>query len=463
MMQYFYTKFGDVYAGIKYEEIGYEGYTIVIQKSKFNEYKELKHKEKTIEKISEYGWVLANNTIQTILDSDKFNPEVKYYEGETWIGDYDRKVMFIFGAGASAHCVYGSEKNDFYNDNLRPPMGPALFEKRFKNYYIKYKGVKQSLHFLQDDINPDVEELFEREWKSIYKENNQEVLSRHINIQYYLQEVLKEVSNRVIEEYFAKNLYAKLADKLQKIYSASVKTIYNRTTSKKFAFVSFNQDTLLEYFISEQFKKPIKSMDDYADTNGRPFCIFKPHGSCNWGWQFPNISEFGDSTPNWLFDNNINFYQLYFSLLGDHINMIDWATWGHETQMNKHWLGKFTIDKSQLKIIDPNKPNNYFPALLLPYRDKDEFTMPLNHFYKMHSYLDYVEILVIIGWKGNEDAFNRQLFHHANKLKKVIIADPNSAMVIKNLEPILSKNNIIPILYESFEDFVINGVETELS
>jgi len=464
-MQYFFTKFGDVYAGWEFSEMKYPEYTIVIPGTKIQAYRELKPEEKTLEKISEYGWILGNEVIESILDINKFIPqETKHYDGDPWYGNFDQKILFVFGAGASAHCVFGKDKTEFYKDKLRPPLCPDLFDKRFKEFYVKYKGAMQSLYFLQDD-NPDVEAIFEREWKNISKENNQEVLSRHINIQYYLQEILKEISNRVIKEYFAKNLYAKLADKLQKIHSASKKTTYGNTTAnKKFAFVSFNQDNILEHFISEYFKKPIKTIDDYVNINERPFCIFKPHGSYNWGWKFPDTSKFNGNTTNWLFDNNINFYQLYYTLLGNHENMIDWTnTFGIESMINKHSFGKFTIDKSKLKIIDINKPNDYFPALLLPYRDKDEFTMPIRHFFNMLHYIINVETLIIIGWKGNEDAFNRLLIKNGNRIKKVIIADPNADVVEKNLEPILSKNNIKPIRYNDFEHFVVSGIDNELS
>ena len=461
MMQYFFTKFGDVYLGCQWFESKYPDYTIVIQFSKINDYKALKPEDKTFEKISEYGWVLKNEVIQEVLDGDKFDPVKKIYQEGSWSGNHDYSVMFVFGAGASAHCVYGSEKAEFDNDNLRPPLGPGLFEKRFKDYYSKYKGVKQSLHFLQDDKNPDVEELFENEWKNIHLESNQEVLSRHINIQYYLQEILKEVSKSVIKKY-DKNLYSNLANQIQKIYTGSIKTTFGKRSSKKFAFVSFNQDSILEYFLSEQFKIPINSIDDYVSINENPFCIFKPHGSHNWGWQFPDISKFGNNTANWLFENNINYFQLYFKLLGNYVNMINWGAWGYEAGMNKYYLGKSTIDKSKLKLIKSDNLNNYFPGLLLPYRDKDEFTMPLEHYCAMGSFINRIETLVIIGWKGNEDAFNRLLLQRGINIKKIIIADPNSEIVIKNLEPLLLKQNIKPIIFDNFEKFVLPGIEKQL-
>jgi hypothetical protein len=461
-LQYFFTKYGDVYSGWKFEEMNFPDYTIVIQGTKLQEYRKLKREEKTLNKISEYGWALANEVIQGTIDGDNFKPENQHHESDPWHNNFDRKVMFIFGAGASANCIYGTDKTNFNDDILRPPLGPALFDKRFKSYYSRYKGVKQSLHFLQDE-NPDVEELFEREWKNIYKENNQAVLTRHINIQYYLQEILKDVSTQITQEYFEKNLYAKLANKLQKIYAASVKKVHGIHSYKKFAFVSFNQDTILESFIEEQFKKPLATLDDYVNINDSPFCVFKPHGSWNWGWQFPDVSRFSGNTPDWLFNNDINYFQLYYTLLGDHINMIDWSVWGVEASLHKHDLGKHTIDKSQIKIIGNRNPNNYYPALLLPYRDKDEFTMPLRHLKNMRNYFSYVETLIIIGWKGNEDAFNRQLLQYGRNINKVIIADPQHKIVEENLKELLSSSKIQKVIYEDFEDFVLNGVDKELN
>lgn len=253
-----------------------------------------------------------------------------------------------------------------------------------------------------------------------------------------------------------------LANQLQKIYAASVKNIHGIHSCKKFAFVSFNQDTILDIFLSEQFNQPLATLDDYVNINENPFCLFKPHGSWNWGWKFPDPQRFGGRTADWLFDNNKNFFNLYFELLGDHVNMIDWGTWGYETTLNKHGLGKYTIDKSQLKIIGNDNLNNYYPALLLPYRDKDEFIMPFRHFCNMQYYFSEVETLIVIGWKGNEDAFNRQLLAHAHKIRKVIIADPNDNIVADNLKELLSKPNIEKIVYKNFEDFVENGIEKEI-
>jgi hypothetical protein len=165
MLRYFYTKYGDVYAGYESNELDFPDHTIIIQGTKLKDYMKLSSKEKSFEKVSEYGWIVLNSTITNIFDSNKFNPQKTYRVSDTWYGDYDRKYLFIIGAGASAHCVYGKTKEQFYKDNLRPPLGTSLFEKRFENYHSKYDGVKELLRDLDSNVNVDIEALFETEWK----------------------------------------------------------------------------------------------------------------------------------------------------------------------------------------------------------------------------------------------------------------------------------------------------------
>lgn len=391
-MNYYFTVFGDVYAGEEYHDFYNRDRIIVIQRSKMQDYQKLSEAERTDDKIREYGWILKKQTIAKVVSAESYAPNKREIDMESgwWNGKYERKVLFVIGAGASAHCVASStNKTSFEKDVLRPPLGLELFKERFKSYYERYEAVKQSLHFLQDDSNPDVEALFEQEWKEVGENGNQMVMSRHINIQYYLQELLRDVSYNTVNNHYAKNLYASLACELQKIYG--------RDTHKQFAFVSFNQDTILEQFLEKYFRKTLRNMDDYVQVNGSPFCIFKPHGSWNWGWRFPNIQKFGGNTSTWLFENGINYFQLYYNLLGGIQEMVDGGSFGREWGINKHFLGRFTIDKSKLSLIPKNDLGSYFPALLLPYRDKDEFTMPPNHFDTMSSYIHNVETLIIIG------------------------------------------------------------------
>ncbi len=450
MIKYYFTTFGDVYAGFDFSEMDFPDLKIIVQADKLREYRELSHKDKTLEKIKEYANVFPLSAFVGEIEADKIPERQRPQNENWWKGEYERKNMFVFGAGASAYCVTGSRKAEFENDELRPPLGNELFASKFRKYYDKYDGVKLSLFDLQHD-KVNVEEYLEEEWKEVQENGNQAVMSRHINIQFYLQELLMEISKRVSTEYYDFNLYAKLADKLQKINA--------RDNKKHFAFVSFNQDTILENFLSNYFRRPLTNLDAYIDVNDSPFCIFKPHGSWNWGWQFPDRIA---NRQKYLFDNNVNFFKLYYETLGNHIDMVDWNSWGLELMLNRNRNGKLTIDKSKLAHFDENNIGDFFPAILLPYRDKDEFTMPPAHYYQLDQYFSYIENLFVIGWKGNEELFNRVLNMRATKISRVIIVDPNPKAVEENLKEILSKPGVTQIIYNDFEDFIRNGLDKEI-
>lgn len=449
MLHYYYTTFGDVYAGDEFIEGNFPNLKIIVQRDNVKEYMQLDAQSKTLEKIKELAAVFPSSAFVGSVSQDEIGDRRKKHVADWW-EEYDRKVMFIIGAGASSHCVTGSKVQAFVADHLRPPLGNGLFGSNFRSIYEGYEGVRHSLYDLQRE-NVNVEEYLEEEWKEVLRNGNSEIINRHINIQFYLQEILSKVSQRVIQEYYDANLYAKLASKLQRIYAGNKRT--------HFAFVSFNQDSILETFLSQYFRRPLNSIDDYAEVNDSPFCVFKPHGSWNWGWQFPNRMK---GRSKFLFDNSVSFFKLYFEMLGNHIEMVDWTEWGRELTLNKG-KGRLTINKSKLTLQGSDNIGNFYPAILLPYRDKDEFTMPPKHVDRLDQYLSYVETLIIIGWKGNEAMFNQVLNQRATRIKKVIIADPNPDAIVNNLSSVLTRNKIEPIIYKGFDDFIVNGLEGDIT
>ena len=453
-LPYCFTSYGEVYSGEDFSGPQFPDHKILIQRSKISAYNNLPGSEKTIEKINEYGIALPYKLIkkEMLLCLEETDKLRKREESKKWY-ESDRSTMFILGAGASANCVFGDDLSDFKKDLLRPPLGPHLFDKKFKPLYSKYPGVKDSLHFLQDDNGADIESLLEDEWKEVSHFGNESVIARHINIQYYLQELLKEVSSNTLRNHYSKNLFGVLTERLSKLY--------HRNNKRKFAFVSFNQDTILDSFLTKSFNVALSTLDDYVKINEYPFCLFKPHGSWNWGWKFPNLESKSITTPEWLYLEKVNYYKLYFELLGDYTTMIDWHSYTKELQMNSNRVGKHTVNKSNLSVIHPGNENLYFPSLLIPYRDKDEFTMPTSHFWDLQHCMSYVEKLVIIGWKGNERHFNQLLESRGINIKKVIIVDPCPDAVLKQLPFLATAGIEITEFKGGFETFVKTGLDEE--
>lgn len=460
-IKYYCTTYGDIYPGIE-DDYSVEGYKIIVEKNKWENYNQIK--EKNITSIQDIAWPVREDLVVKELAGNSVPDHPVIQDSEGWNFNNERKYLFIIGAGASANCVSGRDKTNFNNDTFKPPLGNELFQPKFKEIYKKYPGVCQSLNYLQDE-KTDVEAKLENDWRDIQENGNEAIMSRHINIQYYLQELLRKVSINTTEHYYGSNLFAKLSDKLLRKYHSSKKR-------SQFAFVSFNQDTILETFLCKYFfnrELELMSIEDYIRINESPFLVFKPHGSWNWGWKFPakqksDILENFTILSDGLFHHGFNFYEVYYHLLGTIHEMADWQGYGRERSIDKHKKGKITIDKSKLTTIsnDPHYNNNHYPAILLPYRDKDDFTMPPKHFHRMKAFLGYVDTLVIIGWKGNEDSFNRMLFQFAHNIRRIIIVDIDPKSVGEKLKPLITKG-ATPIYYDGgFEDFISNGLEKEI-
>ncbi len=270
-----------------------------------------------------------------------------------------------------------------------------------------------------------------------------------MNIQYYLRDLLSEVSENTIAEYSRTNLYSMFVTKIQ-AYLESV----NRTKNG-LSLVSFNYDTILDHYLNRSLGMGFDTMDDYIMEGSGRVRLFKPHGSCNWGWPLREFSDVGPDADisKVIFDNKLYPSEVYFRLCGDFDQTLVPNSWGMEHRHLDNKKGRFSINRNLIQPTQSGK--HYFPALLMPYRDKDEFVMPYDHFYSMIYAMNDVEDLFIIGWKGNERLFNKYQVAEMQNLKRVIIADPDIKGVKKNLKPLLDKYDpeVIPVK-GGFDEFV---------
>src|SRR6476469_8240776 len=107
----FFTSFGDVYAGVVVDEQLLLDYKIIVQRSNLLKYNDLDKKKLSKDFIKKLAWVVPKDCVvkKEIINWQKHpnSPKRNY----SWDMNYDRSVMFIFGAGASAHCVYGNSSS----------------------------------------------------------------------------------------------------------------------------------------------------------------------------------------------------------------------------------------------------------------------------------------------------------------------------------------------------------------
>jgi len=435
---HFVTYYGDIYPGYIYDFPDFPNSIFIIPQIYRNTIRELQNKNAiTIEALNKYGHEIKDpNVVTHVIEADRIGSNTVFPD-ETIYGDQKWKQMFVFGAGASSFCVPGDEQGRLDNFQSRPPISNELFGNKYRSYFNKYEGVRLSLSSLRR-LKNDVEAFLESEWTLIRDSHNPSLLSRHVNILYYLQELFFTISNDINEEFYDCNLYSTFTDILQK------KLL--QKPLEKIAFVNFNYDTILDHYISSHFNVQFSQMCDYVNCNKNPFFYFKPHGSSNWGWRF-NSEESKDkinNTPDWLYTNKICFDEIYYKHLGS-LNEMVHSKGAYER--------KYSINKNKIEIIGDDYPRRYFPALLIPYRDKDDFVMPYYHSDAMGHFMNTMDDLFLIGWKGNETAFNALLKDRSHNLKRIIIVNPNPKEVEINLSLFLGD------LYQKYQIICLNTFE----
>jgi hypothetical protein len=448
--QYFITYFGDIYYGLVDFCPGHDDCFFIIQNDNIRILQGLTKEERTLERYRQLGWEIRDRKV--IVDTLPRDYQLGTSDGHQTLHGGGRQAWnkaFIFGAGASANCAFGDKIATLKSSSLRPPIGYEIFDERFEEIVGGYPGAKFSIADFEAKGN-NIEVCFEEEWEALRYYKNPQIVSRHINIQFYLQELFREISNDITRKHYRKNCYGLFANRLQK-YLAS-------RPDERVACVSFNYDTILDHFLQEAFRQPYESIENYFDWHTHQALLFKPHGSWNWGWKF-NKQMDGWNRKNtlseFLYNEQYDLATIYYKLMGDIDQMVYDHAWGIEMSHSTNRLGRYTINKNMIELIASDPSADYFPALLMPYRDKDEFVMHYAHQFAMEIFFNEVKELYLIGWKGNEAVFNRLLKNHAHKLSKITIVNPEAEEVKKNLDNYLDISKCEIKYVKTFEEFVL--------
>jgi len=439
---YYITYLGEVYYGIAIKRDFTKGDFYIIGKNKWVEY--YKEQDGLIpqEDLEKFGIYISTKEI--IEHWRKEIPALRDDYSVNWNGlASDYKKMYVFGAGASANCLFGEGKVKLKNSDFRPPLGNEMFAERFDSIIHKYPGLRQVLPKFESKGN-NIESILEDDWLELMASRNIDLSSKHIHLQFYTMEIFELISKRISKEFFRYNLYSLF---IQKLFS-------NLHNSVNPVIVSFNYDTILDSALEENLNITFSDMNKYMNPKANsPFLFFKPHGSWNWGWGFDRakIMEFEPDIVNLLYQKRVTPATIYYNLLGPKMLVSD--GWGLEAKNHPHSIGRITLNKNRIKIKE--RGGKYFPALLLPYRDKDEFVMPHAHQLQMEFVIPYIEELVLIGWKGNEKLFNTKLKEGIRSLKKIIIVNPDSDSVKEELSKYLELESLEIICVNSFEEYVL--------
>jgi hypothetical protein len=97
----------------------------------------------TEDEIRPFGHqVFDRNTIRRECDiSELRGTKVKDYLG---VEVRPSRKTYIFGAGASAFCVYGNESGHYRQHPFSMPLGVELFDRKYRDVRKKYKGAELS-------------------------------------------------------------------------------------------------------------------------------------------------------------------------------------------------------------------------------------------------------------------------------------------------------------------------------
>lgn len=456
------TYHGDIYPGNICFCPNYKEGFFIIPNINIRTLNALEKAKQTPEEYRNLGWEIRDRKIipyEPIPSTQNFGEDDK--SPTQWrSGDDKWKRMFVFGAGASAFCSFGENTTNFMQSPLRPPIGTDIFHTRYSSLIEQFPGAEEIIPFFEDR-GWDIEACMQEEWEKAMHSFNPKITSRHINIQFYLSELFRKISAEVFTKHKRGNLYSLFSLKLQTHLSKP------QNSKEKVGIVSFNYDTILDQFIESNFSAPFANMNNYIDWQKRQVVLFKPHGSCNWGWEFlpgkidPKIQG-QHKIANHLYSTQTLPAIIYYDMLGDLNTNVYQGAWAMEESVHPRGVGRFTINKNRIKNFSSTH-GNFFPALLMPYRDKDEFVMPYSHFHALRTYLNHIEELYLIGWKGNEDAFNHQINLHAPNLKKIIIVNPDANSVKENLSKVLKIDKIQFEVINTFEEFVRYKMDGMLS
>ncbi|MBR4690267.1 MAG: hypothetical protein IKO90_07370 [Bacteroidales bacterium] len=438
---YFFTYYGDVYYGIMVRDESV-GYYYIIPPHNIQEYRKGNNNDEDLYK--RIGWEIKDLNIIV-----RISEEIQSDRSQIQCISITKpsKKLFVFGAGASAYCsLEKNDKDDTAVALRRLPQGNELFSEQICSSLFS-EGL-QSVLPIYEAKGLDLESFLQLYFEKIRSRYDEISLRNLINIQFCVQENIRSITNDIQSSFSRYNVYA--------LFISYIRDYLQDVQNQCVSIVSFNYDTLLEKSIEMECGKTFNCMSDYVSSQNT-IQLFKPHGSINWGWiatNKPSCISNQEEFLNYLYKEKNNLDTLYFEILGNAQRNIKEQSWGMEFE--KQGKGRFTINKEAITVLKYN--DIYYPSLLLPYSDKDDFIMPYSHQYAMRDTMRQIEELYLIGWKGNEDLFLRYL-KKCRKLQKLVIVNPDAETVLKNIAGFVNYEDLE--LCDSFANFVIDKIKKE--
>ncbi len=284
----------------------------------------------------------------------------------------------------------------------------------------------------------DIEAFFQQQWDFIENNRASELMASFINLQFFLQELFFTVSENQLIQGLSN-------------YDVLVQQAYEYAIRKKedVLFVTFNYDLLLEYSFAKIFSE-LKHEFKISDYIKYPIKLIKPHGSCNW-FKCSNLTG-NENFPDSLYKTKMSIRAINES--------IEANNQGLRYPALKNEIYTHRIDTLRgYTSHHPSNPNfqwfglGQMPQILVPLKNKDEFILPKSHIDYLQNNLNKVTEILIIGWKGTEENFQKMLKDYISE-KEISVTSVN--ITDRNIENVL-KPALPKATYVHFTDEVIRA------
>jgi hypothetical protein len=278
-------------------------------------------------------------------------------------------LLVILGAGASRDSVPGA------GDDEAPPLAADLLGDRFFAFFNKFKGSGAAANRVRSGVanGGNLEEELQKlrdQALAGYDPLKVQLLA----LQMFLQDVWYGLSVSWGERDGGMNNLATLVAALEQWRA--------QTNSEEILYVTFNYDTLLEQALERELGKSFEAVERYLDADR---AVVKVHGSCNWKRELDQ-----PSVPSGMG-------------MEDYDQLIKLAP-AMQPSERYHVIAR-TAQVLLGSVL-------LAPAVSIPIVNKagpEEFSCPPDHLARMRDGMARVTDMLVIGWKGNEAHFLKEL------------------------------------------------------
>jgi hypothetical protein len=174
----------------------------------------------------------------------------------------------------------------------------------------------------------------------------------------------------------------------------------------------------------------INTLDDYiADDR---YKLIKLHGSIDWAREVRTVINGIGSMNTWMVANEL-------MARAPDLNVSDQYR---------------TVSEYPIGRIDDKA---YFPALAIPVETKRSYECPASHLSALEQILGKVTSILVVGWRGSEEQFIKQVATHCPTERVLVVAagESDAREVAGRLE-VAGVRGHVQISRAGFTDFVIN-------